>query len=494
MQIFDPPQRWKVPGLAVVALGVALAAPARAQIDLTEVELSVAIQRVNAAGALPEATFLARLVVRATDVARASITPPGGVPLALPETAPDEFTLEQSFPNEAALDAALPDGDYLLDLDTGAETAILPYARPAVPSPAIFSPLQGAVVPTGTVEIRFVPCALCVQSGDSTLAVLEQGAVVLASATLAANVAVWTPADASGPLVLPPSSSFTARVTHTASRTSTLSADPSDAFTFEVVHSEADEIAFSTGFPAPQADLCIVVNDAAGLDPEGRCALHEDLNDAIFDTGGSFVTTAAGVPVTYGFSVSPRGRLSGIADLDLDRDGTFETHVPVAGRLSGEDGRLRQSVRIAVKSSAPAPDARLKLKIQEQTDTVAFLTTRVQTTKGRLLGARVAETSSITEAIDDAPRGWRLDFDVSGASGEITDAQLVLSSGRTIPLFGRHRFLFDVNRTNVRLRSGGADRGVDVAIDTLALDAGGSIVRGVLRYRALGQSGTLRFR
>jgi hypothetical protein len=494
MQLPALPPRWKVAGLAVVALGAALPAASRAQIDLSEVELSVAIQRVNAAGTLPEATFLARLVVRAADVARASITPPGGLPLALTETAPDEFTLEQDFPTEAALDAALPEGDYLLDLDAGAETAILPYARPAVPSPAISSPLQGSVVPTGTVEIRFVPCATCGQSGDSTVAVLEQAGVVLASATLATNVAVWTPADATGPIVLPPTSSFTARVTHRAVRSATLSADPTDAFSFEIVLSEADEIGFSTGFPAPQADLCIVVNDPAGLDPQGRCALHEDLNDALFDTGGSFATTAAGVPVTYGFSVSPRGRLSGIADLDLDGDGRLETHVPVGGRLSGEDGRLRQNVRIAVKSSAPAPDARLKLKIQEQADTLAFVTTRRQTTRGRLLGAGVAETTSITEAIDDAPRGWRLDFDLSGAQGEITDAQLVLSNGRTIPLFGRHRFLFDVNRTNVRLKSGGADRGVDVAIDTLALDAGGSIVRGVLRYRALGQSGTLRFR
>jgi len=168
--------------------------------------------------------------------------------------------------------------------------------------------------------------------------------------------------------------------------------------------------------------------------------------------------------------------------------------VPVSGRLSGEDGQLRQSLRFSAASALRAPETKLKVNVREQTDTAAFLRTRVQTAKGRLRGARVIETISNTEALDPEPRGWRLDFSVSGVQGEISDASLTLSNGRTIPLFGRHRFVFETNRTNVRLKSGGAERGVQIEIDTLALDETGSIVRGQLRYRAFGQSGTIRLR
>ena len=495
MQLLDS-MPW-LSALRLGAFGVALgiAQPVLGQIDLAEVELSVAIRRVNDAGTTSQVTILARLVVRGSGITAATITPPGGVPLSLVGGTTGELVREQSFTDESVFAAALPDGDYLLDLNGGEATAALAYARPAVPSPAISSPSQGSVVPAGPVEIRFEPCAICVQSGDSTVATLEQGGTPLASESLPSTVAAWTPSDATGLLALPPSSSFTARVTHTASRSFALAADPPDPFAFGIVLSDADEIVFSTGFLAPEAAVCIVVNDRDLLDPEKPCVVHEDPNDAIFDTSaGGLETTAAGVRILYGFSASPRGRLSGIADLDLDQDGSFETHVPVVGRLSGRGGQLRQSLRIGVASSPPAPEAKLKLKIRERTDTATLVRTRVQTARGRLLGARVRETTSTTEEVEEAPRGWRLDFQISGAQGEISDARLTLSDGRTVTLSGRHRFLIDVNRTNARLKSGGADRGAQIEIDTLALDATGSVVRGELRYRAFGQRGTIRFR
>jgi hypothetical protein len=481
-------------GLAVLGSILGVAAPARAQIDIEEVGISLLVLLVNDAGSDSVFAVRARLFVAGTGITDATITPPGGSPIGLIETAPGEFLIEQSFADEAALTATLPEGDYLLDVNGGETTATLAYARPAVPSPRISSPLHQGVVAPGPVEVRFQPCAICVQGDDSTQAELASGDSVLASQVLPAAQSSWIPSDAAGPLALPPSSSFAANVVHAALRTQAVSATPADPFVFGSALARGDLVEFSTGFAAPEASLCIVVNDPAKLDPKGECALHEDLADAIFDTGGSFETTAIGVPIQYGFSVSPRGRLSGIADLDLDDDGSFETHVPVAGRLSGGGGRLRQSLRFGAASPLRAAETKLKVNVREETDTTAFLRTRVQTAKGRLGGARVTETISNTDPLDPEPRGWRLDFDVSDTQGEITDALLTLSNGRTIPLFGRHRFIFETNRTNVRLKSGGAERGVQIEIDTLALDAGGAIVRGVMRYRAFGQRGTIRFR
>jgi hypothetical protein len=481
-------------GFAVLGSILGPAAPARGQVDVEEAGIALLVSLVNDAGAESVSAVRARLFVVGSGITSAAITPPGGSPIGLVETAPGEFGVEQTFTDEAALTAALPDGDYLLDVNAGEARATLPYARPAVPSPRISSPPHQGVVPPGPVEVRFEPCAICAQTGDSTTAMLASGDSVLASQVLPTTQAAWIPSDTAGPLALPPSSSFEASVVHFAVRVRSLSATPADPFVFGSALTRGDLVAFSTGFAAPEATLCIVVNDPARLDPEGDCALHEDLADALFDTGGSFATTAVGVPVEYGFSVSPRGRLSGIADLDLDGDGGLETHVPLAGRLSGEDGRLRQSVRFGAASPERPPETKLKVNVREETDTVSFLRTRVQTAKGRLGGARVVETVSNTEALAPEPRGWRLDFSVSGMSGEIADAALTLSNGRTVPLFGRHRFVSETNRTNVRLKSGGAERGVQMEIDTLALDAMGSIVRGQLRYRAFGQSGTIRLR
>jgi hypothetical protein len=481
-------------GFAVLGSILGAAAPARGQIDVEGVGISLLVSLVNDAGSGSAAAVRARLFVTGSEITSAAITPPGGSPVGLVEIAPGEFAVEQTFADEAALTAALPDGDYLLDVNGGEATATLPFARPAVPSPNISAPLHQAVVPPGPVEVRFQPCTICSQTGDSTTATLESGGSVLASQVLPTTQAVWTPSDATGPLALPPSTPFEASVVHVAVRTRSLVATPTDPFVFGSALTRGDQVAFSTGFAPPEAVVCIVVNDPATLDPAGDCALHEDLADALFDTGGSFATTAVGVPVTYGFSVSPRGRLSGIADLDLDGDGSIETHVPLSGRLSGNDGRLRQRLRFAAASPERPPQTKLKVDVREETDTVSFLRTRVQIAKGRLGGVRVTETTSNTEALTPEPRGWRLDFDVSGTQGEITDASLTLSSGRTVPLFGRHRFVSETNRTNVRLKSGGAERGVQMEIDTLALDETGSIVRGLLRYRAFGQSGTIRLR
>ncbi len=494
MRLRAPAKRWRIVlGLAVLAPAIGFAQPAGGQVDLTQVELSVAIDRMNG---VSRASFVASLVVRGAEIRSATITPPGLAPLALVERPSGEFVRELSFEDEAGLNAALPDGDYVLELNQGEVVATVPYVRPVVPAPApaVRLPVNSPVLPPGPVECFFTPCTICVQSGDSTVATLEREGMEPVSETLPGGAASWVPTVMGVPLALAAQSDFSCRVEHSASRPSALFADPSDPFTFENAFSHAGEVDFSTGFSPFEGDVCIVVNDPTNAihGPSDGCTEHADLQDGILDTGGTFSTTAAGVPLRYGYSVNPRGRLFGMAAADLDGDGSFETLVPLAGRLQGENGSVRENVRIAIRGTAPP--AKLNVRIREQTDTITSLRTRTQTTKGRLLGARVFETTTTTESIGAQPRGWRLDFSISGAQGEISDAEFMLSNGRTAQLFGRHRFLSDVDRSNVRLKSEGGDRGVGVEIDALALDAAGSIVRGELRYRAFGQEGTIRFR
>ena len=299
-QLLLPAARRSLLGLVVLGTLASASAPARGQIDVEGAGISLLVALVNDAGSDSVSAVQARLFVLGSGITVATITPPAGSPIGLVETAPGEFLIEQTFADEAALTTALPEGDYLLDLNAGEATATLAYVRPAVPSPRISAPLHQGVVAPGPLEVRFEPCAICAQAGDSTVAELVSGGSVLASRMLTATQATWIPSDATGPLALPPSSAFAASVVHSAVRTRSLSATPADPFVFGSALTRGDRVEFSTGFAAPAAALCIVVNDPAGLDPTGECVLHEDLADALFDTGGSFATRAVGVPVEYG--------------------------------------------------------------------------------------------------------------------------------------------------------------------------------------------------
>jgi hypothetical protein len=487
--------------------GVALASSAaRAVIDVTEVEIEVSIEGVNEAGAEAQRSVLARVVVRGSGITAATLTPPGSTTAVSLPLVSGEFVLEQSFADATGLDAVLPDGDYLLQVESGSETAAatLPYERPEVPSPAISQPAHRSTVRAGSVTAVFEPCAICNLTEDTTVGTLEQNGTTLASETLAKGTATdWVPSDDEGPLSLPESSAFTLEVAHTASRSAAVTASPTDPFTFRSIFSRSDEVQFSTGFLPPEGSVCLVVNDPDELlhAADETCTIANDSLRGILDvSGGSFSAVAAGVPIEYGLSLSPGGRLSGIVDADLDGDGAFETHVPLQGRLRGSAGRLRQTLRFALEGAPDVPATSLRISILERALLTDGVKTRKLATKGDLLGAPVSETRLDAESIASLPTAWRLDFALVGEAGRISGATLTLPGAtpalpnRTVDLTGRHRFSFEFDRTNVRLRSRGGDKGVEIDANGLRFHEAGTISRGEIRWRAFGQGGRLRFR
>lgn len=488
--------------LHTLALATGMGAPgsaAQAVIDITQVEVTVEIEGVHEASDSPSRTLTARVVVRGTGISGVTITPPGGTASSL-RLVSGEFVLESSFADEATLDASLPEGSYLLAVQ-GADasetaTASLAYERPDVPSPAISQPVHESVVRAGTLEAEFAACPICVLSDDSTIATLQQGDTDLASETLEGTDTQWIPSDDAGPLELDETSAFTLRVVHTASRGTAVTATTGDAFTFTSIFSRSDEVEFSTGFLAPEGNVCLVVDDPDrqlhGADE--TCTVVDDSLLGILDVGGSSSTVAAGIPIGLDLTLSPSGALSGIADADLDADGAGETPVPVQGRLRGSGGRLRQNLRFALDGGASSAGTSLRVSILERALLATALKTRKQTTRGDLLGAPFSETVQDVESLEDQATGWRLDFPLSGDAGRITGATLRLANGRTVALTGRHRFVLELDRTNVRLSSGGGDKGVKIEANGLGFDDAGLISRGEIRWRAFGQGGRVRFR
>jgi hypothetical protein len=493
--------------MALLAVGLSSSA-AQAVIKITEVELSVDIEDVNAAGgdASGPTTILARFVVRGSGFTAVSVTPPGSTMAQMVPLMGSEFVLEQSFADETELDTGLPTGDYFLQAQLGSAetaTATLSYQRPDVPSPAISQPTHRSVVLAGSVRAEFEPCADCILSGDSTVATLEQDGTSLATQTLAKGAAEWVPSDAAGPLQLPPTSGFTLAVVHTASRPVAVTPSSGDPFTFRSIFSRSDEVQFSTGFLPPEGNVCLVVNDPERklYDPANEtCTVVSDSLRGILDVGGTSSVVAAGLPIRYELALSPGGRLSGIAAADLDGDGTSETHVPVQGRLRGSGGRLRQTLRFSLEGGPFVAGTSLRVSILERALLADQVKTRKQTTKGDLLGAPVSETLQDADSIEDLPAAWRLDFALSGGGGRISGATLELLGAtpllpnRKVSLSGRHRFSFEFDRTNVRLSSAGGDKGVKIEANGLRFNEAGTISRGEIRWRAFGQAGRLRFR
>jgi hypothetical protein len=230
-----------------------------------------------------------------------------------------------------------------------------------------------------------------------------------------------------------------------------------------------------------------------------------ELEAGIYDTGGSLCTSIAGMDVLYGFSVDPKGRISGIADVTVVGDGSctggIDASAPLKGKLSGKKGRLRLRMNAKAESTTPGADAKVKVQLREDTQTTTGVLTRTQKAKGQRLGQKVSDTTSTTtclngssgpDCLTGAPLGWRLDFTLPGSGSEVTDAALTLQDGRTIPLRANGTFKFDVNSSNLRFKSEGADKGIRIRLQKFRVDqVTGDITRGQLSFRILGQKGAL---
>jgi hypothetical protein len=494
---------------------------ARSALDLTSLALTVKTEGTKGV----DTVFQVTVTVTGTDIASASIAPAaGGTALPLTCGSPTSCSVTQSLANQAALDALLPTTarNYTLALTgtTGTSpptvTDTFAFARPVVSSPAISAPVDGSSIDPGPLEVKFVACtATAVAATTPATCAATQGLLLQGTAQLEekldlpASSTSWTPATA-----LTEQSAFSVRITHAAGGSQNFTADgiaaEADAYVFTTSVTHSDQVAFSTGFAAPVGEFCIVVNDdpADALDPTG-CVLVEEPAAGILDTSDSCTTSAAGIPVQYGFQLAASGALSGIADADVDGDGSFETHADLTGRLKGKEGLLRQKLR--VRFDAPSSETRFSLRIREQADLATLQGAIVpplewlveQTTRGKAAGAKLSESTTtlrnqpaqpsdgIQCAGGTARTGWKLSFILTGTDGPTSGTLQLANDDVSVALRAKQSFDSGSNQTDLKLESEAAERGVRIRVKRLAIDVTKQINSGAVRFRAFGQGGSL---
>jgi len=454
-----------------------------------------------------DTAFRVTFTVTGTEIASATVTPEGLVAIALVCDATNtSCTTTQNLPNQAALDALLPTTarNYTVALTgtVGSPTPVLTdtlsYTRPSLASPAISAPEDGSSVAPGSLEVTFLACATCTAATQGVL--LQGGTPVETKLDLPASSTSWTPATALAASV----PDHAVRIAHVTGAQQNLTADgpgagtDDDGYVFTHGFSHSDQVAFSTGFAAPVGDFCIVVNanHAGGIDPTGCTLLPEEPTAGIFDTSGSFTSTADGVPFTYDLILGPRGRSSGLAAANLDGDGSFETPAEFLGRLRGREGRLQQKVRIRFV----APDARIYVRIRERAELASLQSAADldwlvdQKTRGKLGEMKLAEDVTTTRTTPGAVTGWRVSFTLTGTD-EPTTGSLELASGVTVALTGKQGFDSGSNRSDLKLQSEGNERGVRIRLKRLEIDPSQGppdrIQAGAVRYKAFGQGGSI---
>jgi len=470
-----------------------LPAAARAALTLTTVTLDVQVQATNGTDDAFKVTF----TVAGTEVATATVTPQGagGAAISLPCTGGTSCSLTQDL-NQTQFNALFPTSarDYKIDLTqvggTDTITDTVSFTLPVVPSPAISEPQNGSTIDPGLIEVKFAACAACTAT---TQAVLTQGTTELeANPNLPASSTSWMPQT---PLAA--SSDFSVKVTHRTSGSLSPAPryEPGDvpySFTFAATHS--DTVQFSTGFAPPTGDFCIILLDEGLTGPGTDCAVLDTPALGILDTSAIYLTVLAGIPIEYQVTLGPKGAISGPAQADLDGDASFETSAPLKGRLRGKDGALRQ--RLAVRFVNDALDAKLRFRSLEEADLASLaqspdlISLLSEELRGKQDGAKVDAESSTTPITVDPPIGWRLDFHLAGSEKDISGATLVLSSGSTTSLAGTQSFDTAKNQSDIRLSSGGAEKGIQFRLRKLGTDGTAAITSGEFKFRAFGQSGS----
>lgn len=469
--------------LGILLAGLGLAAPAAAVADVERVTIEVLTLRN--AGAV--ASIRTRIEVEGTQIVEATLTPPGGMPVAIMD-GEEGFVLERPFMSEQELAAALPDGEYVLTVN-GTRTYPFDYVRAAVPSPAISAPAPASVLVPGPVTVEFSPCPACSGEDDTTqAAILDAGTdTVLFEEELGPEDESWTPNDGVEPIPMPEDSALRAAVQHVVRRTEAGAGTGGDAFELARVVAHADSVTFFTGFAAPAGSLCLVVGEVADAPPD--CIALDAPEAALVDPSGAFALSLAGVAMEYGAEVGPGGEIGGSASADLDGDGSLETGVPVRGRLRGFRGKLERAVSFDFRSAEPA--AKLAVRIREEASVTEGPLAGSQRAKGKLLGEKVADEAASELPFGGGPIGWR--FEVELAGKHVEDASVILADGRSFALRGR--FLFDplTDLGKLDLRSEGDDAGLWVRIEDFRFEEGAEqpSASGDFTFRILGQRGRI---
>jgi hypothetical protein len=469
--------------LLLMAL-LAREARAGAAPDIDDVTLDITVERSTSGGN----SFRAELRVIGTSLVNGTIALPSnpGTQLALSQDG-DDLVWDDDFATEAQLDAAFPNGNYVLRVNNGTAQSTINYTRPSVPSPAISQP--SGVVPPGPVEVSFTRCSVCSLGLDSVRAVLEDDAMtVLDEEILDEDADSWVPQDVGGDLELPEASAFVARVVHTAIRDGNVPVAGNDAdgtLVFTGTEIQSSEVDFETGFNPPAGRFCLATNYTG---PPAGCTLVNDAALQLLDTSGTFATTVDGHDVDYTVDVDAAGRLSGMATADLDDNTVFETGPsPIKGSFKSKAGEAASKVAFSLVNEALA--AKLKLSIADALSVAGNTLDREQNASGSLGGAKIKETTSSSGALPFTPLGWLLEFDLA-ADGTVTNAVFTLENARSFPLEGSGKFKIATNESGLKLQSD--PKGIQVQLKGLVLDDAVDpmdVLGGALSYRALGQSG-----
>lgn len=468
--------------------GALLAAPpAHAVLDVTDVTLVVTIARTSLGGD----DITAQLRVEGTDLNNGTIELPSSPGSQFPlDDDGDDLVLDIDFASEDQLNLVLPNGNYVLRFNSGAAQVTIPYARPAVPSPAISHPDPGQVVPPGPIEVAFTNCSICGGLGESVEAVLEDDmGAVLDEDTLTSSAETWIPDDDMGTdLSLPEQAMFVVRVTHTAVDQDDFAIDDDDdTLLFTSTFVQSDEVDFETGFAPPSGRFCLAANHPA---PPAGCHTLSDPLLHLFDVTGMVVTEVDGHDVDYTVSLAENGQLTGTATADFDDNGSNETGpAPIKGKLKGKEGEAAAKLSFSLVNAS----SKLKVSVTDEISLAGDVLNRAQRASGTIEGLKVKEATSSSESpLPVPPLGWLLEYDL-GSDGAITNAVLTLEGGRSFPLTGTNKFNFSKDESSLKLQSD--PKGVSVTLKKLGLDdspapAPMAITQGEVRYRALGQSGS----
>jgi hypothetical protein len=486
--VFGLPLRRSFLLLSVAASGAA--GPAFAAPDVTDVTLTVSIARST----IGLDQVRAELRVEGTDLNNGTITLPSNPTIQVPFSQDGaDLVIEDTFANEAALNASLTNGTYVLRINNGTAQANLSYSRPSVPNPAISQPESTVILP-GPLEVLFTRCSVCNLIGDTVEAVLEDDmAAVIDEETLSSISESWIPEDGmGGDLSLPEGAAFVVRVTHSAVRqdNESVAGDDDDGqLLFTHVFVQSDEVDFETGFNPPSGHFCLAANYPT---PPAGCATLADPLLQLFDPTGTMVATQVdGHDVDYTIDVGPGGQLSGSASADLDDNGSNETGpAPIKGKLGGGGGEADSKLSFSLENEMLA--AKLKVSVTDALSIPGDVQDRVQRASGAVNGVKIKEeTSSSDSPLPDPPLGWLLEYDLA-LDGQVSNAMLTLEGGRAFPLSGANKFNFSSNESSLKLSSD--PKGLSITLKKLGLDDAANpdpllITGGALGYKALGQSG-----
>jgi hypothetical protein len=458
-------------GLLVSSLLWGASGAAHAQLNVQDVSFRRGVDRIDG---VDESAF-GEVIVVGDGITSVELTFPDTSTMALSPLTTREFRLQLVLNDEAELDTEFGPGSYELDFNSGEEVVTVDHVIPAVPSPAISSPLQNSQnnSPT-TTSYTWTGCSagVCDAATDHVSVSISAAGVPLASAILPAGTETWSPP------VLGEDADFTFFVDNVSYRVGFEFADPGDSFTLFQSFFQSDSIDFSTGFKgldeAPQGPFSVVVDDPA---------------NAILDPSGNVNTTLAGVAIDYDFEVSPGGKVTGTGNADVDGMGEFETPVTVKGKLKGKEGILALKVTTRIKSKQVGTEASAKYTREQSIAAATGDFTGSELLKGTVLGVKVEEGRPLADVIA-TPSDWQLDFTISTLDGRKLTATgvLIMGDGSMIDLAGKGTYK---GTTSLNLKSSGDDKGASFGLKGFTVDAMGDISGGTLSYKAFGQSGSL---